>query len=153
MRLCANTGAQLHVIHPLGFSLDAKQLRRAGMDYLIGLHVEQHQNYEAFLAYMQDCSAMKRLFVCSTKAQRNLDTFLFQSGDVFLFGSEGSGLPDAIIARAQDEDRALTVPMVPNSRSLNLANAVSVVIYEAWRQQGYALYSQHGLNKGSSWKN
>lgn len=132
IRLAANTGCQLHLIEPLGFDMDEKKLRRAGLDYHELAHVKRHANYAAFLAHVGDA----RIFACTTKGSRPHDQVIYQAGDVLLFGSETSGLPDEIRDNIAAE-RRIRVPMMPDSRSLNLANSVAVISYEAWRQVNF----------------
>ena len=129
MRLCANTGCRLHLIHPLGFSLDEKQVRRAGMDYRDLAVVQEHDSFAAFNVAMQG----RRVFALSTKARSTYAETAFQIGDVLLFGPETRGLPEALLLSLPDELK-LRVPMLPDSRSLNLSNTVAVVVYEALRQ-------------------
>lgn len=129
IRLCANTGSQLHLIHPLGFSPDDKQLRRAGLDYHDWVKIQQHPDFNQFCQSMSP----RRLFSFSTKGQQYYHEMSFQPEDVLLFGPETRGLPPEILAETQ----VLRIPMVPNNRSLNLSNAVAVVLFEAWRQQGF----------------
>ena len=133
MRLCANTGCCLHLIHPLGFSLDEKQVRRAGMDYRDLAAVQEHESFAAFNKAMLG----KRVFACSTKAQTSYADTQFQEDDVLLFGPETRGLPE-ILLLSLPEDLKLRIPMLPDSRSLNLSNTVAVVVYEALRQQNFA---------------
>ena len=133
MRLCANTGCHLHLIHPLGFSLDEKQVRRAGMDYRDLAVVEEHESFAAFNKAMLG----KRVFACSTKAQTSYADTQFKEEDVLLFGPETRGLPE-ILLLSLPEDLKLRIPMLPDSRSLNLSNTVAVVVYEALRQQNFA---------------
>jgi tRNA (cytidine/uridine-2'-O-)-methyltransferase len=133
IRLCANTGAQLHLIAPLGFSLDDRKLRRAGLDYHEWARVTVHDSLNAFLSAI----APKRLFSLSTRGQCNVYQAAFQEGDAFLFGPETRGLPAEHLS-AQPLDQILRLPMLPHSRSLNLSNAVAVVVYEAWRQLGFS---------------
>ncbi|SDZ92495.1 tRNA (cytidine/uridine-2'-O-)-methyltransferase [Thiothrix caldifontis] len=133
MRLCANTGCRLHLIHPLGFSLDEKQVKRAGMDYRDLAVVQEHENFAAFNLAMQG----KRVFALSTKVSTRYSDAEFQPGDVLLFGPETRGLPEALLLSLPDE-LTLRVPMLPDSRSLNLSNTVAVVVYEALRQQHFA---------------
>jgi tRNA (cytidine/uridine-2'-O-)-methyltransferase len=135
IRLCANTGAQLHLVQPLGFSLGDKQLRRAGLDYHEYASVKVHANFEAFLEAAHPDP--QRTFALTTRAQRNLFDVQFQSGDWFIFGAETSGLSDDVRAWFRSE-QSLRLPMRASSRSLNLSNAVAVVVYEAWRQIGFA---------------
>lgn len=133
MRLCANTGCRLHLIHPLGFSLDEKQVRRAGMDYRDLAAVQEHESFAAFNKAMLG----KRVFACSTKATTSYVATAFQDEDVLLFGPETRGLPEILLASLPD-DLKLRIPMLPDSRSLNLSNTVAVVVYEALRQQNFA---------------
>jgi len=132
IRLCANTGCRLHLIEPLGFRMDDRQLKRAGLDYHEYARVQVHSGWEAFLAGV----ASSRRFAFSTKAGNRYDQVRFQAGDVLVFGPETSGLPEAVRA-SFDPQRQLRLPMVPASRSLNLSNSVAVVVYEAWRQNGF----------------
>lgn len=133
MRLCANTGCNLHLIKPLGFSLDDKQLRRAGLDYREYADVRQWDN----LGELLDQVNRERVFAITTKGSVHHSTATFEEGDVFLFGPESRGLPIEVLG-LMSHDRKLRVPMLPNSRSLNLSNAAAVVVYEAWRQLGFA---------------
>ncbi len=132
MRLCANTGCRLHLIHPLGFSLDEKQVKRAGMDYCDLAVVQEHDNFAAFNLAMQG----KRVFALSTKVNTRYSDADFQPGDVLLFGPETRGLPEALLLSLPEELK-LRVPMLPDSRSMNLSNTVAVVVYEALRQQQF----------------
>lgn len=132
IRLIANNGCQLHLIEPLGFDLEEKKLRRAGLDYADLNKVTRHANYANFLAAMQG----RRILACTTKGSRPHDQLNYQQDDVLLFGSETAGLPDEVMAQFAAEHR-LRIPMQPNSRSLNLSNAVAIVSYEAWRQLGF----------------
>jgi tRNA (cytidine/uridine-2'-O-)-methyltransferase len=131
IRLCANSGSTLHLIHPLGFQLDDKHLRRAGMDYSELASVREHENLEDF-QHQQPA----RLFACSTRAGQDYSEAKFQADDAFLFGPETRGLPQELLDSLPPE-RLLRIPMVAGSRSLNLSNSVAVVLYEAWRQQGF----------------
>jgi len=133
IRLAANSGCQLHLIEPLGFKLDQKSVNRAGMDYAELQDVRLHPSWEAFLASEQPA----RLFALSTKGTRAHSDARFQAGDYLLFGPESRGLP-AAIREALPSDQVLRIPMVAASRSMNLSNAVAVMVYEAWRQLGYA---------------
>ncbi|MFN3579418.1 MAG: tRNA (uridine(34)/cytosine(34)/5-carboxymethylaminomethyluridine(34)-2'-O)-methyltransferase TrmL [Pseudomonas sp.] len=132
IRLCANTGCSLHLIEPLGFELDDKRLRRAGLDYHEFAAVKTYANLDACLQAVQP----ERIFALSTKGSRGFSEVAFKQGDLFLFGPESRGLP-AEIRDALPPDQVLRIPMLPGSRSLNLSNSAAVLIYEAWRQQGY----------------
>jgi tRNA (cytidine/uridine-2'-O-)-methyltransferase len=132
IRLCANTGAQLHLIEPLGFSLDDKKLRRAGLDYHEWVSVQIHPNLMSLLDKLKP----KRLFALTTKGKQRVSEVNYQDNDLFLFGPETRGLPAAILANIGAEN-CLYLPMRAESRSLNLSNAVSIVLYEAWRQLGF----------------
>lgn len=133
IRLCANTGSQLHLIHPLGFTLEDKQLLRAGLDYHEFANILQYDNFEHFLTQQQPG---KRLFACSTKGTANYHEVVYQAGDHLLFGPETRGLPVEILS-ALSADQVIRIPMRPQNRSLNLSNAAAVIVYEAWRQQGF----------------
>ncbi len=133
IRLCANTGCNLHLIEPLGFDLAEKNVRRAGLDYHDLTIVRRHPSFAAFIAAVRPM----RLFGCTTKGTTFHTDIQFQPGDALLFGPETRGLPDDILAYVGERCQ-LRIPMVPTSRSLNLSNAVAVVTYEAWRQQGFA---------------
>ena len=133
IRLSANSGNRLHLVKPLGFTLDEKSFRRAGLDYHALSDVHIHDNLAACLDWLDQ----PRLFAITTKGEGTIYDRAFAPGDAFLFGSETSGLPANIHARIAP-DHKLRLPMVANNRSLNLANAVSIVIYEAWRQHGFA---------------
>jgi tRNA (cytidine/uridine-2'-O-)-methyltransferase len=135
IRLCANAGAGLHLVHPLGFSMDDKQLRRAGLDYHEYAKVHQHPNWAAFLA--TESPPPQRMFAMTTRAQRWVHQQTFQAGDWLVFGAETQGLP-AALRETFAADHMLKLPMHPGQRSLNLSNAVAVTVYEAWRQQGFA---------------
>ncbi|MDQ3495271.1 MAG: tRNA (cytidine(34)-2'-O)-methyltransferase [Pseudomonadota bacterium] len=133
IRLCANTGARLHLVAPLGFALDDRQLRRAGLDYHEYAAVQVHDSLGGMLAAI----APARLFALSTRNSRRYDAVAYAAGDAFLFGPETRGLPHAVLEAIAD-DRRLRLPMQPGNRSLNLSNAVAVVVFEAWRQCGFA---------------
>lgn len=132
IRLCANAGMQLHLIKPLGFDLDDKKLRRAGLDYHEWVSVQLHDSYADFLEKQQP----KQIFALTTKGQKNYSDVHFQEGDVFLFGPETRGLPASMLADIGEN--CLFLPMQPESRSLNLSNTVAIVLYEAWRQTGFS---------------
>lgn len=134
IRLCANTGAQLHLIEPLGFAIDDKKLRRAGLDYHEFASVNIHQDYQSFLHNNSNV----RIFACSTKGTMNYTDVKFQQNDVLLFGPETRGLPKKILD-SLPEEQVIRIPMLPNSRSLNLSNSVAIILYEAWRQLGFSM--------------
>ena len=134
IRLCANTGSQLHLIRPLGFEMDTPALRRAGLDYHEYTNVCIHADLAAYLDY----APPTRLFACSSKVNRLYHSVEFKPGDTLLFGPETRGLPNSIIHKVPDQQR-ITIPMCTPSRSLNLSNAVAVVLYEAWRQNNFGL--------------
>ena len=133
IRLSANTGSRLHLIKPLGFTLDEKSCRRAGLDYHALSNVKVHDNLPACINWLNQ----PRLFALTTKSQNLVFGVNFKQGDALLFGSETSGLPAKVHDSIQEEQK-LRLPMVEGSRSLNLANAVSIVIYEAWRQLDFS---------------
>jgi tRNA (cytidine/uridine-2'-O-)-methyltransferase len=132
IRLCANTGAYLHLIHPLGFALEDKYLRRAGLDYHEWVRVMQYRSLDDFKAQVQP----PRLFALSTKGQRRYTEIVYQAEDALLFGPETRGLSAALLNRL-GTGQVLRIPMRPHNRSLNLSNAVAIVVYEAWRQLGF----------------
>ncbi|MES2683354.1 MAG: tRNA (cytidine(34)-2'-O)-methyltransferase [Pseudomonadota bacterium] len=133
MRLAANTGVTLHLVHPLGFYLRDKALQRAGLDYHEWARVQEHADWSAFCT----AHAGARIWAFTTRAQRFYTDAAFADGDVLLFGSESRGLPEAVIETIPPAQR-LRLPMQAGSRSLNLANAASIAVYEAWRQLGFA---------------
>jgi tRNA (cytidine/uridine-2'-O-)-methyltransferase len=133
IRLCANTGVAIHLIHPLGFTLEDSRLKRAGLDYHEYATVREYPSFHHCLEGVQP----GRVFACSTRGQHRYSATDFQPGDAVVFGPETRGLPASILA-ACGADRVLRLPMLPGSRSVNLANAVAVVVYEAWRQNGFA---------------
>lgn len=137
IRLTANTATELHLVEPLGFRMDDRDLRRAGLDYHEYARVTVHPDWKACRAALES-SAPRRFFALTTKASRSLYDSAFQPHDVFVFGCETSGLPETVIADFAPTAR-LAIPMRPGVRSLNLSNAVAVTVYEAWRQQGFAL--------------
>lgn len=132
IRLCANVGARLHLIEPLGFAMDDRRLRRAGLDYDEFVAVTRHRHFEAFEA----AAPAGRLVAFTSRARRWISDFAFAPGDRLLFGPETRGLPETVLDRVPAA-RTLRLPMMPGSRSLNLANAVAVAAYEAWRQLGF----------------
>jgi tRNA (cytidine/uridine-2'-O-)-methyltransferase len=132
IRICANTGAALHLIRPLGFDWDDKRMRRAGLDYHDFTRVILHDSLEA----CEQLLSKSRWFAMTTKGSRNFAEVAFDAADVVLFGPETRGLPDEVLARWPRE-RKLRIPMQAPSRSINLANSVAITLYEAWRQRGY----------------
>ena len=132
VRLCGNTGYTLHLIEPLGFDLDEKKVRRAGMDYREFANVEKYPNLQAYICKRQP----GRIFACTTKATRYFTDVTYEKGDCLLFGPETRGLPEDLIFSMPEEQR-LRIPMIKGSRSMNLSNAVSVFVYESWRQLGF----------------
>jgi tRNA (cytidine/uridine-2'-O-)-methyltransferase len=134
IRLCANAGAALHLVEPLGFAFSDKGLKRAGLDYHDLASVQVHPNWEAFAA--SAAASGLRLFALTTKASRCYADVRFQAGDAFVFGPESRGLPPGRLA-AFPEAQRLLIPMRPGNRSLNLSNSAAIVLYEAWRQAGF----------------
>ena len=132
IRLCANSGARLHLIRPLGFEIDDKQLRRAGLDYHEYATMRVHDDLYACLRTLPD----SRLFAFTTKGSHPYHEVSFQEGDAFLFGPESRGLPADILESLPSEQK-LRLPMLPGNRSLNLSNTVAIAVYEAWRQCGF----------------
>ena len=132
IRLCANTGAELHLIEPLGFAMDDKRLRRAGLDYAEYSRVVRHRDWQAFV----DAEQPARVLALSTKGSRTHSEIEFQADDAIVFGPETRGLPAEFLAMTGPQN-TLRIPMCANSRSINLSNAAAIVIYEAWRQLGY----------------
>jgi tRNA (cytidine/uridine-2'-O-)-methyltransferase len=146
IRLCANTGAHLHLVGPLGFDVGDAQLRRAGLDYHEYATMRVHDALDDALAAIAADNAAPgatgtapppRVFALSARGRTRFDTVRYRPGDVLLFGSETTGLPDAVLD-ALPESQRLRLPMRPGNRSLNLSNAIAVTVYEAWRQLGYA---------------
>jgi len=134
IRLCANSGSQLHLIQPLGFELDDKRLRRAGLDYHEFASVQQHANLEAMLKQLEPEGG--RVFAFSTKGKRCYAEPEYRPGDILLFGPESRGLPAGLLQQLGPE-QVLRLPMKANSRSLNLSNTVAIALFEAWRQNGF----------------
>ena len=133
IRLCANAGARLHLVEPLGFSMEDRQLRRAGLDYHELANVVVHRDWEA----CREALGEARCFAVSSRGEAPFAQARFQPGDAFVFGAETAGLPQALLERFPPE-RRIRLPMRSGNRSLNLSNAVAVVVFEAWRQHGYA---------------
>ena len=133
IRLCANTGSELHLIKPLGFEMDDKRLRRAGLDYAEWASVRSHDNWESFSAALVG----SRIFAATTRARQAHSDVSYRRGDVFLFGPETRGLPQSILQELGNQN-CVRIPMQAHSRSLNLSNSAAIILYEAWRQQGFA---------------
>ena len=133
IRLAANTGARLHLVEPLGFSMDDRQLKRAGLDYHEYASVRTHRDWRSCRTFF----AARRMFAFTTKATRLYADVAYARGDVFVFGSETRGLADEVLVDFPEEVR-LRLPMRPGNRSINLANAAAVAVFEAWRQLGFA---------------
>lgn len=132
IRLCANSGFRLHLIEPLGFDLEDKKLRRAGLDYHEFAAINRHKNFDAFVKQEQP----KRILAITTKTNNFYGDVTFTEGDYLLFGSETSGLPEEVRCQIPDEDK-IRIPMLKESRSMNLSNAAAVIVYDAWRQLGF----------------
>ena len=132
IRLCANSGFMLHLIEPLGFDMDDKKLRRAGLDYSEWAAVKTHSSLDDFISTTQ----VQQLYACTTKGSRCYTHAVFQHGDALIFGPETRGLPDDVLEKIKPEQR-LRLPMQARSRSLNLSNSVAIFVYEAWRQLGF----------------
>lgn len=133
IRLCANTGTNLHLIHPLGFDINDKNLRRAGLDYKEFANIIEHKSLDAFKQSINP----GRIFAISTKGRTNYANITYTKNDAFLFGPETRGLPKLVLEEFQSND-IIRIPMQADSRSLNLSNAVSIIVYEAWRQSGFS---------------
>lgn len=129
IRLCANTGAQLHLIEPMAFTLDDKKLRRAGLDYHEFANLQIHPQIEHFFEWCGD----RPVYACTTKAQQHHHQPVYQDESILLFGPESRGLPEELLARFAAENK-IRIPMRPQSRSLNLSNAAAIILFEAWRQ-------------------
>ncbi|MFK5915550.1 MAG: tRNA (cytidine(34)-2'-O)-methyltransferase [Woeseiaceae bacterium] len=133
IRLIANNGCKLHLIEPLGFDLEEKKLRRAGLDYADLENVTRHANYQVFIQKLKG----HRIIACTTKGNKPHSEIKYNEGDILLFGSETSGLPLDVMESIDPENR-IRIPMQSNSRSLNLSNAVAIISYEAWRQHNFS---------------
>ena len=134
IRLCANTGCTLHLIKPLGFEINDKHLKRAGLDYAKEVNIHYYDNFEDFVEKTKQMGAT--LYLCSTKSNNFYTEPHYKPQDIFLFGPETRGLPESILNR-YPTDQKIKIPMQPQSRSLNLSNAVSVIVFEAWRQHHF----------------
>lgn len=133
IRVCANTGSQLHLIRPLGFILDDKRLLRAGLDYHEFVSLKLHNSIEECLASIDNCG---KVYAATSKGSNYPDQVCFQPNDIIIFGRETSGLPDSFTDSLSPEQR-VRIPMVPESRCYNLCNSVAIMVYEAWRQNGF----------------
>jgi|SRR5690606_1471884 len=137
IRLCANTGSRLHLVRPLGFTLEDRQLRRAGLDYHEFAPVQVHDDLPAALSAIAERQGnAPRVFALSTRGTVRFDRVAYRPGDALLFGCETAGLPGEVLEEVPAA-RRLALPMCPGNRSLNLSNAVAVTVFEAWRQQGF----------------
>jgi len=145
-RSCVSTGAHLHLIRPLGFSLDEKYLRRAGLDYWKDLNVTVYEDYQDFLAKNPGA----RIWYATTKARQVYTDAVFSDGDFLMFGKESAGIPEEILVEAPE--RCIRIPMVKDNRSLNLSNSVAVVLYEALRQQEFPGLEREGKLHHLSWQ-
>lgn len=132
IRLCANTGAKLHLIHPLGFEMDEKSLRRAGLDYIDQSFIHHYDNYQDYI----DKQGNSALYAIETNGAKTYSDCEFNINDSFIFGPETRGLPQNILEKF-GSDKILRIPMLENSRSLNLSNSASIILYEAWRQNNF----------------
>ena len=147
IRLCANTGFALHLIAPLGFDMEERRLRRAGLDYREWARVHLHDSLDAYL----NVARPLRHLAFSTRGTRDYASIEYRRGDALLFGPETRGLPQPVLDRVPPAERA-TIPMQPGNRSLNLSNAVAVVCYEAWRQHGFARHPDGVQGEESRWR-
>lgn len=145
-RTCVATGTKLHLIKPLGFSLDEKSIRRAGLDYWPKLDVEVYHDYGEFL----EKNRPERIFMATTKARRTYTDVRYDADDFIMFGKESAGIPEEILV--ENESTCIRIPMVEDNRSLNLSNSVAVVLYEALRQQGFPSLLQTGELHRLCWK-
>ena len=134
IRLCANTGMSLHLIEPLGFELDDKRLRRAGLDYHEFADVARYPDLDSFIKKVNP----KKIYAISTKGKTGYADTVFSGGEALVFGPETRGLPSTVLGSLQKEN-ILRIPMLPDSRSMNLSNAVAVIAYEAWRQNNFKI--------------
>jgi tRNA (cytidine/uridine-2'-O-)-methyltransferase len=132
VRLCANIGAELHLIHPLGFDLEDQRVRRAGLDYRDLVTIKEHQTFSEYVTIAPE----RRILGCSTSGAQIYSEIEYRSNDAILFGAEDTGLPEDI-ERSLTPKQLIQIPMQPSNRSLNLSNAAAIVLYEAWRQLGY----------------
>lgn len=144
-RTCVATGTSLHLIEPLGFRLDEKSIKRAGMDYWDKLDVKRYINYAEFL----EINKPKRIFMATTKAHQTYADVKFEEDDYIMFGKESAGIPEEILV--ENEDTCIRIPMLGDTRSLNLSNSVAIVLYEAFRQQGFKGLNEYGELHRLTW--
>lgn len=144
-RTCVATGTSLHLIEPLGFRLDEKSIKRAGMDYWDKLDVKRYINYAEFL----EINKPKRIFMATTKAHQTYADVKFEEDDFIMFGKESAGIPEEILV--ENEDTCIRIPMLGDTRSLNLSNSVAIVLYEAFRQQGFKGLNEYGELHRLTW--
>lgn len=145
-RTCVATGSSLHLIEPLGFRLDEKSIKRAGMDYWERLDVRRYINYDEFL----EANRPKRIFMATTKANRTYADVSYDPDDYILFGKESAGIPEEILV--ENESNCIRIPMEPSIRSLNLSNSVAIILFEALRQQGFSDLEQQGKLHRLNWR-
>lgn len=145
-RTCVATGTSLHLIEPLGFRLDEKSIKRAGMDYWDKLDVRRYINFADFL----EQNKPKRIFMATTKAHQTYADVQFEADDYIMFGKESAGIPEEILV--EHEDTCIRIPMLGDTRSLNLSNSVAIVLYEAFRQQGFSGLNEYGQLHRLNWK-
>ena len=157
-RTCMITGSPLHLIRPLGFIINSKQLKRAGLDYWDRIDLHEHLNIEAFYKYVEENTQKEaadklhqpRIFYATTKGQHRYTDVEYHDGDYIMFGPESSGIPEEILM--QHPDDCIRIPMLPEERSLNLANSVAIIAYEALRQQDFKGLESVGELHRHSWK-
>lgn len=145
-RTCVATGTKLHLIEPLGFHLDEKSIKRAGMDYWNRLDVTRYMNYKEFL----EINKPRRIFMATTKAHQTYTDVEFDQDDYIMFGKESAGIPEEILV--ENEDTCIRIPMIGDTRSLNLSNSVAIVLYEALRQQNFVGLNETGELHRLTWK-
>lgn len=148
-RTCVATGSSLHLIEPLGFHLDEKSIKRAGMDYWSKLDVHRHTNWEAFLENISEGNGKPRIWMATTKARRCYTDVTFGPDDYIMFGKESAGIPEEILV--EYEETCIRIPMLEDIRSLNLSNSVAIVLYEALRQNDFATMEKKGNLHRLSW--
>lgn len=149
-RTCAATGSALHLIDPLGFHLNEKSIKRAGMDYWENLDVQRYINYEDFLCKLKEKNPTARLWMATTKAERAYSEVRFKDGDYIMFGKESAGIPEEILV--DNRESCIRIPMGHDIRSLNLANSVAIILYEALRQNKFKELEEEGNLHRLKWK-